>query len=133
MKAWNLGFGVIAAMLLSACAGTPKPTYVSPTIYQSYDCRALQAEYNRIHQHIENGVEPEKRQAMGVGIGLGGGWGSGGWGTRPSVSINMGQSSNTKRTEIARLLGQQEAIVQAAKFKACPIVVRKNSATVKQS
>ena len=132
MKRLKLGLAVAVTAFLSACAGTPKPTYVSPTLYQSYDCRALQAEYNRIHQHIENGVEPEKRRAMGVGIGLGG-WGSGGWGSRPSVSINMGQSANTKRTEIARLLGQQEAIVQAAKFKACPIIVRKNSATQTKS
>ncbi|MEK5782191.1 hypothetical protein VXE43_19865, partial [Acinetobacter baumannii] len=74
------------------------------------------------------GVEPPKRTGVGVGVGVGGGWGSrGGWGIGPSVSVNMGQSSNTKRTETARLLGEQEAIVQAAKFKACPIVVRQNT------
>jgi hypothetical protein len=36
----------------------------------------------------------------------------------------MGQSSNSKNTELARLLGEQEAVVQAAKFKNCPIIVR---------
>ena len=58
---------------------------------------------------------------MGVGVGLGvGGWG-GGWGVRPNISVNMGQSSNSKRTEIAKLYGQQDAIAQAAQFKNCPI------------
>jgi len=61
---------------------------------------------------------------MGVDVGLGGGWSrGGGWGFGPSVSLNMGQSSNTKKTEISRLMGQQDAIVQAAQFKNCPIKV----------
>jgi hypothetical protein len=61
-------------------------------------------------------------------VGLGGGWGSrGGWGIGPSISVNMGQSSNTKRTELARLLGEQEAIVQAARYKSCPIIVRQTT------
>ena len=64
---------------------------------------------------------------MGVGVGLGGGWGRGGWGLAPSVSVNMGQSSNTKRSEEAQLLGQQEAIVQAAKFKSCPLLIRQTA------
>jgi hypothetical protein len=38
--------------------------------------------------------------------------------------INMGQSMNTKNTELANLLGQQDAIVQAAQFKGCPIIVK---------
>ncbi len=62
---------------------------------------------------------------------LGGGWGSrGGWGVAPSVSVNMGQSSNTKRTELARLLGEQEAIVQAAKFKAARSLFKLKPATL---
>jgi hypothetical protein len=36
----------------------------------------------------------------------------------------MGQSSNTKKTEIARLMGEQEAVLQAAKFKGCPMIPR---------
>lgn len=123
----KLSLGVAAAALLSACASTVKPTYVSPTQYQSFDCRQLQGEYNRIQQYIDHGVEAPKRTGVGVGVGLGGGWGSrGGWGIGPSISVNMGQSSNTKRTETARLLGEQEALVQAAKYKNCPIIVRHN-------
>ncbi|KGT46861.1 hypothetical protein GW12_20440 [Acinetobacter sp. HR7] len=115
--------------LLSACASTVKPTYVSPTQYQSFDCGQMQGEYNRIQQYIDNGVQPPKRTGVGVGVGVGGGWGShGGWGIGPSISVNMGQSSNTKKTELARLLGEQEAIVQAARYKGCPLIVRKAAA-----
>ena len=97
--------------------------------YQALNCQQLQSRYN-MFSNIESGVEAPKRTGVGVGIGLGGGWGSrGGWGVAPSVSVNMGQSSNTKRTELARLLGEQEAIVQAAKFKACPIIVKLKPAT----
>ena len=113
-----------ASMLLGACASTVKPAYVSPTQYQSLNCQQLRAEYNRIQQYIDNGVQTPKRTGVGVGVGLGGGWGKGGWGFGPSISVNMGQSMNTKNTELANVLGQQDAIVQAARFKGCPIIVK---------
>ena len=113
-----------ASMLLGACASTVKPAYVSPTQYQSLNCQQLQAEYNRIQQYIDNGVQTPKRTGVGVGVGLGGGWGKGGWGFGPSISVKMGQSMNTKNTERANVLGQQDAIVQAARFKGCPIIVK---------
>ena len=113
-----------ASVLLGACASTVKPAYVSPTQYQSLNCQQLQAEYNRIQQYIDNGVQTPKRTGVGVGVGLGGGWGKGGWGFGPSISLNMGQSMNTKNTELANVLGQQDAIVQAARFKGCPIIVK---------
>ena len=129
MKLVKLSLGVAMIALLSACASTVKPTYVSPTQYQSFDCGQMQGEYNRIQQYIDNGVQPPKRTGVGVGVGVGGGWGShGGWGIGPSISVNMGQSSNTKKTELARLLGEQEAIVQAARYKGCPLIVRKAAA-----
>ncbi len=111
-------------LFLGACASTVKPAYVSPTQYQSLNCQQLQAEYNRIQHYIDNGVQTPKRTGVGVGVGLGGGWGKGGWGFGPSISVNMGQSMNTKNTELANVLGQQDAIVQAAKFKGCPIIVK---------
>ena len=113
-----------ASTLLDVCASTVKPAYVSPTQYQSLNCQQLQAEYNRIQQYIDNGVQTPKRTGVGVGVGLGGGWGKGGWGFGPSISVNMGQSMNTKNTELANVLGQQDAIVQAARFKGCPIIVK---------
>ena len=119
MKKLYVSLCMASSVLLGACATTVKPTYISPTQYQALNCQQLQSEYNRIQQYVDNGVQPAKRTGVGVGVGLGGGWGIG-----PSVSVNMGQSSNTKKTELARLLGEQEAVVQAAKFKNCPIVIR---------
>ena len=125
MKTMYLSLLLGSTLLLGACATTVKPSYVSPTQYQALNCQQLQSEYNRIQQYIDSGVQPPKRSGVGVGVGVGGGWGSrGGWGIGPSVSVNMGQSSNTKKTELARLLGEQEAMVQAAQFKNCPIIVR---------
>ncbi|MDD2940524.1 MAG: hypothetical protein PHW49_07315 [Acinetobacter harbinensis] len=125
MKKRYLGLVLGSVVLFSACATTVKPTYISPTQYQAFNCTQLQSEYNRIQYYIDRGVQAPKRSGVGVGVGLGGGWGSrGGWGIGPSVSVNMGQSSNTKNTELARLLGEQEAIVQAAQFKNCPLTVR---------
>lgn len=127
MKAVSLIALTATTLLLGACASTVKPQYVSPTQYQALNCQQLQAEYNRVQQYIDNGVQPEKRTGVGVGVGLGGGWGRGGWGFGPSVSVNMGQSSNTKNTELSRLLGERDAVVQAAKFKACPIIVQQDT------
>lgn len=124
MKKIALSILAASSVLLTACATTVKPTYVSPTQYQSLNCQQLQAEYDRIQQYLDQGVSVAKRTGVGVDVGLGGGWShGGGWGFGPSVSLNMGQSSNTKKTEISRLMGQQDAIVQAAKFKNCPIRV----------
>lgn len=107
-------------VLLTACS-TVKPIYTSPVPYQSWSCVQLQAEYNRIQHYLNDGVQTPKRTGMGVGVGLGGGWGRGGWGFGPTISFNLGQSSNTKKTQKAQLRGQQDAIVQAGKFKSCPI------------
>lgn len=115
----------IGLSVLTACATTVKPSYVSPTQYQAMNCGQLNSEFQRIQQYINNGVQPAKRTGMGVGVGLGGGWGRGGWGFGPSISINMGQSSNTKNTELANLYGQQDAISQAAQFKNCPYVPKR--------
>jgi len=124
MKTIYLTLLLGSTLVLAACATTVKPTYVSPTQYQALNCQQLQSEYIRIQQYVDNGVQTPKRTGVGVGVGVGGGWGSrGGWGIGPSVSVNMGQSSNTKKTELSRLLGEQEAVVQAAQFKNCPIII----------
>lgn len=129
MKKIALSIIAASSVLLTACATTVKPTYVSPTQYQSLNCQQLQAEYDRIQQYLDQGVSVPKSTGMGVDVGLGGGWSrGGGWGFGPSVSLNMGQSSNTKKTEISRLMGQQDAVVQAAQFKNCPIKVAPRTA-----
>ena len=126
MKFIPLAVLSLVSIVMVGCATTVKPTYVSPTQYQAMNCAQLAGEFDRIQQYINNGVQPAKRTGMGVGIGLGGGWGSrGGWGFGPSISVNMGQSSNTKNTELARLYGEQDALSQAAQFKNCPFVPRR--------
>ena len=104
-----------ASMLLGACASTVKPAYVSPTSTSrsiASSCRQSTTVSSSIlimacrHQNVQ----------VWAGVGLGGGWGKGGWGFGPSISVNMGQSMNTKNTEFANVLGQQDAIVQAARF-----------------
>ncbi|MIP96515.1 hypothetical protein ZF29_24840, partial [Salmonella enterica subsp. enterica] len=70
MKLVKISLSIAALALLSACATTVKPTYVSPTLYQTLGCSQLQGEYNRIQQYIDNGVEPPKRTGVGVGVGL---------------------------------------------------------------
>lgn len=116
---------IVSMAILTGCASTPKPSYVSPTKYQSLNCVQLQSEYQRIAQHIENGVPSKAKTGVGVGVGLGGGWGSGGgWGIAPRVSVNLGQWQNSKNSELSALMGEQEAIVQAARFKNCPMIVK---------
>lgn len=121
MKNWAISASLMMGVALTGCATTVKPSYVSPTQYQALNCMQLQSEYNRIQQYLEQGVQPAKRTGVGVGVGVGGGWGRGGWGFGPSLSVNLGQSSNTKRSEISQLMGEQDAVVQAAHFKNCPM------------
>ena len=126
MKTINWSLLALSAVLMTGCATTVKPTYVSPTQYQAMNCAQLAQEFDRIQQYINNGVQPSKSKGMGVGLGLGGGWGShGGWGFGPSISVNMGQSSNTKKTELGRLYGEQDALSQAAQFKNCPYIPKR--------
>lgn len=126
IKKVALGLMVTTVALLSGCATTVKPTYVSPTQYQAMNCAQLSAEFERIQQYINSGVKPPKSKGVGVGLGLGGGWGSrGGWGIGPSISVNMGQSSETKNSELSRLYGEQDALSQAAQFKNCGYVPKR--------
>ncbi len=125
MKIINLSLLALSTILMTACATTVKPMYVSPTQYQALNCAQLSNEFDRIQQYINNGVQTAKRTGMGVGLGLGGGWGRGGWGFGPSISVNMGQSSDTKNTELSRLYGQQDALSQAAQFKNCPYIPKR--------
>ena len=125
INAVKLVLVALTTALLSACATTVKPTYVSPTQYQAMSCSQISGEFYRIQDYINNGVQPAKRTGVGVGLGLGGGWGRGGWGFGPSISVNMGQSSNTKNTELSRLYGEQDALSQAAQFKNCPYVPKR--------
>lgn len=118
----SLGVLTSAVLLLGGCASSVKPLYVSPTQYQALNCQQLHAEYGRIAQYIQRGVSSPRTTGVGVGLGIGGIFGrGGGWGIGPSVSVNVGQSQRTQNSELSRVLGEQDAIAQAAQFKGCPI------------
>lgn len=121
IKKTKVAVSLVFLLLTGCMMGSIKPSYVSPAMYQNLNCIQLQSEYDRIQKYIAQGVTSEKRNLFGVGLGLGGGWGRGGWGFGPSLSVNLGQSSESKNTQLTQLLGQQDAIVQAAKFKSCSI------------
>lgn len=125
MKRMTLSILALGTWLMTGCATTVKPLYVSPTQYQTLNCTQLSNEFMRIQQYINSGVATPKRTGLGVGLGLGGGWGRGGWGFGPTISVNMGQSSETKNTELARLYGQQDALSQAAQFKNCTYIPKR--------
>lgn len=118
----SLGVLMASVLLMTGCASSVKPMYVSPTQYQALNCAQLHAEYGRIAQYIQRGVSSPKTTGVGVGLGVGGGFGRGGWGIGPSVSVNVGQSQRTQNSELSRVLGEQDAIAQAAQFKGCPIM-----------
>lgn len=118
----SLGALMASVLVMTGCASSVKPMYVSPTQYQALNCAQLHAEYGRIAQYIQRGVSSPKTTGVGVGLGVGGGFGRGGWGIGPSVSVNVGQSQRTQNSELSRVLGEQDAIAQAAQFKGCPIV-----------
>ena len=70
MKKRYLGLVLGSVVLFSACATTVKPTYISPTQYQAFNCTQLQSEYNRIQYYIDRGVQAPKRSGVGVGVGV---------------------------------------------------------------
>lgn len=124
MKA--LVVGAVCLGLVGCSLSPVKPMYVSPTQYQGWGCEQLRLEYNRIGQYLKSGIEVPKQQTFGVGFGLGGVIGGRhGGGIVPSVSVNMGQYQNSARTEYAKVLGQREAVAQAAEFKNCPFKLPK--------
>lgn len=129
MKSLTILTAVMMTVLVG-CSSTSnvKPSYVSPTQYQHLNCQQLHTEYQRLSSYIQNGIESSKGSNLGVSFGLGGGIGRGGaWGLFPSISITpkSGGNRSVERQELAKLYGQQDAIVQASNFKNCPIAVQK--------
>lgn len=93
-------------------------TYVSPMIYQNYDCNQLSAEAQRIVARVsEVGGELDheaKKDKVLTGVGVLLFW--------PSLFFIGGDKG--KEAEFARLKGEYDAVQQAAIEKRCPGVVR---------
>ena len=110
---------------LVGCASSAKniaPSYVSPIIYQDYDCRQLAQEAQRVSESAARtaGVQDEKANsdavATGVAVVLF-------WPAAFFVSGGDGQTA----AELAKLRGQKEAIEQASIKKKCDIRFERGS------
>lgn len=106
---------------LTGCVSTNNivPQYINPNNYSSYDCTYLQSEVARITKLAEKTQNQQTSlSATGVGIGIAGGRG----GIYPSISFGVGSGSSTRaaRTNtLARLYGEHDAMVMAARQKNC--------------
>ncbi len=105
---------------LSGCAATGNitPQYVAPSTYQSYDCQALNQEYNRVERYVEAAQKQQSTlAASGVGLGVS----AGRWGISPNISVGVGRSNNTRARDakLSRLYGEADAIIQSARVKRC--------------
>lgn len=104
------------ALVLGACASSPDKItaqYVSPLVYQGFDCGQMQAEAARINARVAE-VTGQQQQAanndatmMTVGLLLF-------W---PSLFFIQGDKS--KSAELSRLKGESDALQQAYIQKNC--------------
>lgn len=103
--------GVCAGgMALAGCASGAdgiSPTYVSPMVYQNYDCDQIREEMRRINYRVAEVTGQQDRAArndavtMGVGLVLF-------W---PALFFLA--NDNDKSAELSRLMGEAEAVQQA--------------------
>jgi len=107
---------VASLAVLAACASSPNQiaaTYVSPLVYQGFDCDQMRAEGARINARVAEVTGQQQAAAnndaamMGVGLVLF-------W---PALFFLQGDK--TKSTELARLKGESDALQQAYIQKSC--------------
>lgn len=104
----------LALTTLAGCATMPTPRYVPTEKYQNYDCAYLGTEYNRLSQYIA--TTPRANPFTTSGIGLGMGIGRGGF--YPSINMGVGTGA-TSNNNVGSAMGEQDAIIQAARYKQC--------------
>lgn len=117
MKIRYLFLGIF--VFLTACTTkTIAPSYVNPNLYTNQSCQMLSEEIGRISALA---VATEKQNtplsASGIGIGIAGGR----YGIYPTVSFGVGRmdSSSAKKDTLAKLYGEHDAMVIAARQKGC--------------
>ena len=111
-------------LTLAGCAttkGNITPQYINPSNYQAQDCATLKSEITRISK-LAN--ETEKQNiSLGTGVGIGIAVGRGG--LYPTISLGTGIGSGqrqAKKNTLARLYGEHDAMVLAARQKHCDFV-----------
>lgn len=116
-KALSLG---VLITVLAGCATTSNitPQYINPASYQHHDCQTLQGEIVRIGKLTDDTKKQNIPLSTGVGIGIAGGR----HGIYPTISIGTGVGSGqrqAKKNTLARLYGEHDAMVIAARQKQC--------------
>ncbi len=114
-----LWLGVASATLMGcATTGNIAPQYINPSNYQNYDCNALQKEVARISGLAKAAEKQNVSLGTGVGIGISAGRG----GIYPTISLGTGVSGGqrqAKTNQLARLYGEHDAMIVAARQKNC--------------
>ncbi len=110
---------VAGCLLAVGCASQPdniKSSYVSPVQYESYDCRQVQSEMQRVsHRASELRGDLKTKadiDAVQMGVGLVLFW--------PAIFFLEG-GDGAEASEYARLKGEKEALEQAAIQKKCGV------------
>lgn len=114
-----------AAAVLAGCASRADnigASYVSPTQYASYDCRALREEAARVSSRANAAAGAQNAKAtndaVATGVALVVFW--------PAAFLVRGDGASA--AEVARLKGQMDAIEEASVQKRCGIEFRRGPA-----
>jgi hypothetical protein len=103
-----------AALLLVSCAKAPEsiaPSYVSDVGYQSWSCEQLGGEQMRISQALASASTQQRKARTNDTVGV--------------IFLGLPVSSlsgDNIAPEIARLKGENEAIIRAMRVKGCAAV-----------
>lgn len=118
----SVALAACIALAVAGCASSAsniQPSYISPIVYQDYDCQQLAAEAQRVSSAASRaaGVQDQKatNDAVATGVALVVFW--------PAALLLSGGDGQTA-AELARLRGQKEAIEQAAIQKKCGLMFR---------
>jgi hypothetical protein len=122
---WGAVLGIASAGLASACATYSEkiaPTYVSPVLYESLNCRQIAEEATRVSQRAAIAAGAQDAQAnkdnVLTAVTIVVFW--------PAAFFVGGDRANA--AEVARLKGEMDAIEQASIRKNCGIQFRQGPA-----
>lgn len=112
---------IISATLfmLAGCATTRgiTPDYVSASNYSNLTCATLADEVARVSRLATQTERQQTALSTGIGIGVVGGRG----GLFPTISFGVnGNNASAKERTLAKLYGEHDAMVIAARNKHCP-------------
>jgi hypothetical protein len=122
----RVGISIVMTGLIGGCASRPEnisAAYVSPLIYEKYNCKELSEEATRVSVRAAQvaGVQDSKAtsDAVATGVAVIVFW--------PAAFLIKGDG--TTAAEIAKLKGEMEAIETASKQRKCGIVFNRSPAS----